>query len=53
MDREIHKELLNIIKEYGINLREGASHVKPYYEIAKIAYMEGLTAGLGDPNSNK
>ena len=53
MDREIHKELLNIIKEYGINLREGASHVKPYYEIAKIAYMEGLTAGLGEPNSNK
>ena len=52
MDREIHKELLNIIKEYGISLREGADHIKPYYEIAKIAYMEGLTAGLGDPYTN-
>jgi len=52
MDREVHKELLNIIKEYGINLREGSSKIKPYYEIAKIAYMEGLTCGLGDPNSN-
>ena len=52
MDREGHKELLNIIKEYGINLREGSSKIKPYYEIAKIAYMEGLTSGLGHPNSN-
>jgi hypothetical protein len=52
MDREVHKELLNIIKEYGISLREGSSSIKPYYEIAKIAYMEGLTCGLGNPNSN-
>jgi len=52
MDREVHKDILNIIKEYGISLKEGADHIKPYYEIAKIAYMEGLTAGLGDPVSN-
>jgi len=46
MDRQIHKELLNIIKEAGINLREGAETIKPYYEIAKMSYMEGLTAGI-------
>jgi uncharacterized protein YoxC len=46
MDREVHMELLNIIKEAGISLREGSEGVKTYYEIAKIAYMEGLTAGL-------
>jgi len=46
MDREVHMELLNIIKEQGVSLREGSESVKPYYEIAKIAYMEGLTAGL-------
>ena len=46
MDREGHMELLNIIKEQGISLREGSDSIKPYYEIAKIAYMEGLTAGL-------
>ena len=46
MDRAVHKELLNIVKEHGISLREGANHIKPYYEIAKTAYMEGLTAGL-------
>ena len=46
MDREVHMELLNIIKEQGISLREGSDMIKPYYEIAKLAYMEGLTAGL-------
>ena len=46
MDREVHMELLNIIKEQGISLREGSDSVKAYYEIAKLAYMEGLTAGL-------
>ena len=46
MDREVHMELLNIIKEQGISLKEGSDSIKPYYEIAKIAYMEGLTAGL-------
>jgi uncharacterized protein YoxC len=46
MDREVHMELLNIIKEQGISLREGSDSIRSYYEIAKIAYMEGLTAGL-------
>ncbi|MDB4339307.1 hypothetical protein N9992_00610 [bacterium] len=46
MDREVHMELLNIIKEQGISLREGSDSIRTYYEIAKIAYMEGLTAGL-------
>ena len=46
MDRAVHKEILNIIKEYGISLREGPDSIRPYYEIAKTAYMEGLTAGL-------
>jgi len=46
MDRGVHKELLNIIQEYGISLKEGANHIRTYYEIAKTAYMEGLTAGL-------
>ena len=46
MDREVHMELLNIIKEAGVSLREGSEGVKTYYEIAKVAYMEGLTAGL-------
>ena len=46
MDRGVHKELLNIIKEYGISLEEGAEHIRTYYEIAKTSYMEGLTAGL-------
>ena len=46
MGKDIHMEILNIIKERGISLREGADGVKVYYEIAKLAYMEGLTAGM-------
>ena len=46
MDKEVHMELLNIIKEAGVSLKEGSEGVRMYYEIAKIAYMEGLTAGL-------
>ena len=46
MGKDIHMEILNIIKEYGISLREGSDTLKPYYEIAKTAYMEGLTAGI-------
>ena len=42
----VHMEILNIIKEAGISLREGADGVKMYYEIAKTAYMEGITAGM-------
>ena len=46
MDRAVHKELLKIVEECGISMNEGASAIKPYYEIAKMSYMEGLTAGL-------
>ena len=46
MDKRIHLEILEIIKEAGVDLREGAGGVKMYYEIAKTAYMEGLTDGL-------
>ena len=46
MDRQTHKDLLDIIQECGISMNEGALTVKPYYEIAKMAYMEGLTAGI-------
>jgi len=46
MGKDIHMEILEIIKEYGVSLKEGAEGVKMYYEIAKTAYMEGLTAGM-------
>ena len=46
MDKDVHMEILNIIKEAGVSLREGADGVKMYYEIAKTAYMEGITAGM-------
>lgn len=46
MTREQHIKLLEIIKEKGISLREGAEGVKVYYEIAKAAYLEGLSNGL-------
>ena len=46
MTREQHIKLLEIIKEKGISLREGAMGVKVYYEIAKAAYLEGLSNGL-------
>ena len=46
MEKDTHMEILNIMKEAGINLREGASGIKMYYEIAKTAYQEGFMAGL-------
>ena len=46
MGKDVQMEILNIIKEAGISLREGSDNVKIYYEIAKTAYMEGLTAGM-------
>ena len=46
MTREQHIKLLEICKKHGVNLREGAMGVKTYYEIAKAAYLEGLTNGL-------
>ena len=46
MTREQHIKLLEIIKDNGISLREGAMGIKTYYEIAKAAYLEGLSNGL-------
>ena len=46
MDRDVNRKLLEIIKEAGAPLHEGAAGVKMYYEIARKSYMEGLTAGL-------
>jgi hypothetical protein len=46
MEKDTHMAILEIIKEYGISLREGSQGVKAYYEIAKTAYQEGFMAGL-------
>ena len=46
MGRDVNRRLLEIIKESGANLHEGAAGVKMHYDIARKAYMEGLTAGL-------
>ena len=46
MEKETHMELLTIMKEGGVNLREGADSLKQTYEIAKTAYQEGFMAGL-------
>ena len=46
MERSTHMEILEIIKEAGVSLREGSGGVKMYYEIAKTAYQEGFMAGL-------
>ena len=47
MERSDHIRLLEICRENGISLREGAMGIKTYYEIAKAAYLEGLSKGLG------
>ena len=46
MEKDTHMAILEIIKEYGISLREGSQGVNAYYEIAKTAYQEGFMAGL-------
>jgi len=46
MEKDTHMAILEIIKEYGISLREGADSIRPYYEIAKTAYQEGYMEGL-------
>ena len=46
MEKDTHMEILNIMKEAGVNLREGADGIKMYYEIAKTAYQEGYMEGL-------
>ena len=42
MTREQHIKLLEIVRDNGISLKEGAMGVKVYYEIAKAAYLEGV-----------
>ena len=46
MEKDTHMEILNIVKEAGVNLREGTDEIKMYYEIAKTAYQEGYMEGL-------
>jgi hypothetical protein len=46
MEKDTHIAILEIIKEYGINLKEGSDSIRPYYEIAKTAYQEGYMEGL-------
>ena len=46
MEKDTHMAILEIIKEYGISLREGSQGVNAYYEITKTAYQEGFMAGL-------
>ena len=46
MEKDTHMAILEIIKEYGISLREGSDSIKAYYEIAKTAYQEGYMEGL-------
>ena len=46
MGRDVNRRLLEIIQESGASLHEGAAGVKMHYDIARKAYMEGLTAGL-------
>ena len=41
--------VLKMIKEVGVPMTETAG-VKMYYEVAKMAYMEGLTAGMSKDN---
>ena len=45
MDKKVHLEILKMIKEVGVPMTETAG-VKMYYEVAKMAYMEGLTTGM-------
>jgi hypothetical protein len=47
MTREEQIRLLNILKEKGVSLREGSEGIKVYYEIAKTAFLEGLSKGMG------
>ena len=46
MSRKDHMRLLEIIKEYGVNLREGSNAIKMHYEIAKASYLEGIAKGM-------
>ena len=45
MSRLNHLRLLEICREHGVNLREGTDYIRPYYEIAKQAFLEGIVKG--------
>jgi hypothetical protein len=46
MSRKDHMRLLEIIKEYGVNLKEGSNAIRMHYEIAKASYLEGIAKGM-------
>ena len=46
MTRADQLRLLEICKANGVSLREGSSMIKPYYEIAKTSFLEGLAKGM-------
>ena len=46
MSRANHLRLLEICREHGVSLREGADNIRIYYEIAKQSFLEGLSKGL-------
>ena len=45
LTREDQLNLLEIIRENGVSLREGSDSIRPYYEIAKRSFLEGLVKG--------
>jgi len=46
MTRADQLRLLEICRANGVNLREGSSMIKHYYEIAKTSFLEGLAKGM-------
>jgi len=46
MDKDVHMEILKIVKEGGVIMNEGSESVRMYYEIAKTAYQEGFMSAL-------
>ena len=48
MGHDVNRRLLEIIKEAGAPLHEGAAGVKMHYDIARKSYMEGLINGLNE-----
>tara|TARA_R100001377_G_C3181577_1_gene106846 strand:- start:377 stop:1333 length:957 start_codon:yes stop_codon:yes gene_type:complete len=46
MDKDTHMEILKIVKEAGVDLREGSGAIRMHYEIAKTAYQEGFMKAL-------
>ena len=53
MEKDTHLALLEIIKEAGVNMMEGAHGVKIHYEIAKESYKEGFMAALDKSKKEK